>query len=36
MRSGQADELNVENWIVYGKPFYARADGTVVPCWLTA
>lgn len=31
-----ADKTVLANWVVYGKPVYAMASGTVVGCWRNA
>ncbi|CAN5817124.1 hypothetical protein BH11PSE1_BH11PSE1_12490 [soil metagenome] len=31
-----ADKTVLSNWVVYGKPVYAMASGTVVGCWRNA
>lgn len=31
-----ADKKVLSNWLVYGKPIYAMASGTVVSCWRNA
>lgn len=36
LRAGKTDDTVNENYIVYGKPFYAMAAGTVVGCWRNA
>ncbi|THF69304.1 M23 family metallopeptidase [Deinococcus sp. Arct2-2] len=36
MKAGTTDTTVNSNWIVYGKPFYAMAAGTVVGCWRNA
>lgn len=36
LRAGTTDNTVNENYIVYGKPFYAMAAGTVVGCWRNA
>ncbi len=36
LRTGTSNQTVVENWVVYGKPFYAMAGGTVVGCWRNA
>ncbi|MFB9995395.1 M23 family metallopeptidase [Deinococcus oregonensis] len=36
LKAGTSDRKVVNNWIVYGKPFYAMASGTVVGCWRNA
>ncbi|WP_447726940.1 M23 family metallopeptidase [Sphingomonas koreensis] len=36
LKPGKTDEAINENWVVYGRPFYAMAAGTVVGCWRNA
>ncbi|MBZ9753631.1 M23 family metallopeptidase [Deinococcus sp. HMF7604] len=36
LKAGTTDPKINSNWIVYGKPFYAMAAGTVVGCWRNA
>jgi hypothetical protein len=36
LKADSADAKVLSNWIVYGKPFYAMAAGTVVGCWRNA
>jgi hypothetical protein len=36
LRTDDADKKILSNWVVYGKPFYAMAPGTVVACWRNA
>lgn len=36
LKSDGADKKILTNWVVYGKPFYAMAPGTVIACWRNA
>lgn len=36
LKADGADKKNLDNWIIYGKPFYAMADGVVTRCWRNA
>lgn len=36
LRAGFTDRTVLTNWVVYGKPVYAMASGTVVGCWRNA
>ncbi len=36
LKSDGADSKVLSNWVVYGKPFYAMAPGTVIGCWRNA
>ncbi|MBY8823830.1 M23 family metallopeptidase [Sphingomonas colocasiae] len=36
LKTANADKKILSNWVVYGKPFYAIASGTVVGCWRNA
>lgn len=36
LKEGKTDTKVLSNWIVYGKPFYAMADGKVIGCWRNA
>jgi hypothetical protein len=36
LKFGGAQPALLVNWVVYGKPFYAMAPGTVIACWRNA
>ncbi|MFN0279604.1 MAG: M23 family metallopeptidase [Pyrinomonadaceae bacterium] len=36
LKSDGANIKVLDNWLVYGKPFYAMASGTVIGCWRNA
>ena len=36
LKASGADKKVLANWLVYGKPVYAMAAGTVVSCWRNA
>jgi hypothetical protein len=36
LKEGKTDDKVLANWVVYGRPFYAIAPGTVVGCWRNA
>lgn len=33
LKTDGADKQDLDNWIVYGKPFYAMAEGVIIRCW---
>lgn len=36
LKADGADEKVLDNWLVYGKPVYAMADGKIFSCWRNA
>ena len=36
LKTDGANKKDPKNWIVYGKPFYAMADGVIIGCWRNA
>lgn len=36
LKTEGADKQDLDNWIIYGKPFYAMAPGVIIRCWRNA